>query len=196
MKARIVTFAIGIIAILFSGCGPVVKTEMATRYYDYDDYILGGMPEKGLSLAIESSAGKPFQITLLLKNELERRQLINAYFVVDRNDFNSTPNIFLYLADNDSGERLPLKANKGAARGYSHEEAESSWFQLLDAKEYFRFTVDLEEFFTLDPRHSYRIQCEYNNTASGHTEKGTWVEKYAWVGSINSNTLILAAKTE
>lgn len=173
--------------IQFSGCA-AVDTKTATRFYDFDDELFGGMPENGLSVAVQPGKNGPFQVDILLKNESERRMLVNSHFLVDQGDYSSAPNIFLSLTEINSNRKIQLTEQRGTGK-VEDEEAEPQWFELLGPKEYFKLTVDLTDYYSLDARKKYRFMCTYDNKTSGYSDGSGWVEKYAWVGTVTSNTM-------
>jgi hypothetical protein len=96
----------------------------------------------------------------------------------------------------ETGKNVPLRCKKNMNLVHRGEKANAAAFKLVDPKEYFLVTLDLDDYHDLLDNEQYRVYVAYNNIQTGYKEGGDWVEKYAWVGSIMSNKIILGGKKQ
>ncbi|NCC50325.1 MAG: hypothetical protein EOM20_03830 [Spartobacteria bacterium] len=175
---------------LLCSCASIrpLETVEAVRAFDYDGMILGGRPDRGLSLAIAKNEAGPHVIDVMLKNESDRRLCVNSHFVVDLGQYDASPNLFLLIERASNGERLSPSKKSWTLGGRS---SRASMFKVLEPHEYHKLAIDLSDYFALQRGEDYCVTAEYDNQETGYKKGSRWIEMYAWVGRIKSNRLLL-----
>jgi hypothetical protein len=174
------------------GC-VAVSTERATRYFDYDDEIFGSEPQDGLVIAVRDAPSRIFEIDILLKNVSDRNLCINSNFVVDQGGYDASPNLFIIVENLATGNRVPYRSKKNMSIAHRGESPSVNWFSTLSPREFLALHIDLTDYYLLNPHDQYRVYVEYNNLETGYSKGGKWIEKYAWVGQLMSNSALVGS---
>jgi hypothetical protein len=165
---------------------PLEKVESTTSF-DYDGMILGGRPDRGLSLALARDSKDPYTVEVILKNEGERRLCVYSAFVLDLGQYDASPNLAFVVERVVNGETLRPSRTSWTSGG---RDTRRSMFKILRPKEYYAMSVDISDYYELEPGVEYRVTAEYVNEQTGYERNG-WNEMYAWVGKLKSNRLLV-----
>ncbi len=182
----LLALAIPLLCVSCAATRPVRKVTTQRRF-DYDNTILAGMSDRGLSLAIAPSRSAVHSIEVMLKNEGARPLCIYSRFVVDCGQYDASPNVFVTVERVSNGERMPRSRSTWTQGG---RETSARWFRKLEPMEYHWGMIDLSRFFALRRGEEYRVIVEYHNLESGYDSHG-WREMNAWVGRLQSNPIMI-----